>query len=133
MLTQLRTADIPHRVLALFVLIGILVVIGCGGGRAHYTIGGTIAGLSGSGLVLLDNGGNDLTVSAGPTSFPGPNGEKCKPETRGLLKRIVVRGGLQHCIGKEVSRFEQGNDDFIENIDDACINTRADESLLMKP
>ena len=31
-------------------------------------------------------------------------------------------GGLQHCIGKEVSRFEQGKDDFIENIDDKCIH-----------
>ena len=30
-------------------------------------------------------------------------------------------GGLHHCIGKEISRFEQGKDDFIENIDDACI------------
>ena len=34
-----------------------------------YTIGGTISGLSGSGLVLQDNGGNNLTVSAGTTSF----------------------------------------------------------------
>jgi hypothetical protein len=51
----------------------------------------------------------------------GPNGEKCKPETRGLLKRMSIKGGLQHAIGKEISRFEQGQDDFIENIDDACI------------
>lgn len=51
----------------------------------------------------------------------GPNGEKCKPETRGLLKRISIKGGLQHAIGKEISRFEQGQDDFIENKDDACI------------
>lgn len=51
----------------------------------------------------------------------GPNGEKCKPHTRGLLRRMAIRGGLQHCIGKEVSRFEQGKDDFIENIDDECI------------
>jgi hypothetical protein len=31
------------------------------------------------------------------------DGEKCKPHTRGLLRRIIVHGGLQHCIGKEVS------------------------------
>lgn len=55
------------------------------------------------------------------SSLPGPNGEKCEPETRGLLKRISIKGGLQHAIGKEISRFEQGQDDFIENIDDACI------------
>ena len=35
-----------------------------------YTIGGTISGLSGTGLVLQDNGGNSLTVSAnGPFTF----------------------------------------------------------------
>jgi hypothetical protein len=34
--------------------------------------------------------------------------EKCKAHTRGLLRRITINGGLQHCIGKEVSRFEQG-------------------------
>lgn len=34
-----------------------------------YTIGGTIAGLSGSGLVLQDNKGNNLSVAAGATNF----------------------------------------------------------------
>ena len=33
-----------------------------------------------------------------------------------------INGGLHYCIGKEVSRFEQGKDDFIENIDDVCIH-----------
>jgi hypothetical protein len=65
----------------------------------------------------------------------GPDGKKCKPHTRGLLRRIVVHGGFQHCIGKEVSRFEQGTDDFIENIDDDCIQydggrVAANESLI---
>jgi hypothetical protein len=35
---------------------------------------------------------------------------------------MTINGGLQHCIGKEVSRFEQGKGDFIENIDDVCIH-----------
>jgi hypothetical protein len=52
----------------------------------------------------------------------GPDGEKCKAHTRGLLRRMMISGGLHHCIGKEVSRFEQGKDDFIENIDDVCIH-----------
>jgi len=65
----------------------------------------------------------------------GPDGEKCKAHTRGLLRRMEVKGGLQHCIGKEVSRFEQGKDDFIENIDDVCIHydggrVAANESLI---
>jgi environmental stress-induced protein Ves len=34
-----------------------------------FTIGGTIAGLTGSGLVLQDNGGNNLTITSGQTSF----------------------------------------------------------------
>jgi len=52
----------------------------------------------------------------------GPDDRKCKPHTRGLLRRITVHGGLQHCIGKEVSRYEQGKSDFIESIDDVCIH-----------
>jgi hypothetical protein len=52
----------------------------------------------------------------------GPDGQKCKAPTRGLLRRMTINGGLQHCIGKEVSRFEQGKGDFIENIDDVCIH-----------
>jgi hypothetical protein len=65
----------------------------------------------------------------------GPDGEKCKAHTRGLLRRMTIKGGLQHCIGKEVSRFDQGKDDFIENIDDVCIHydkgrVVANESLI---
>lgn len=65
----------------------------------------------------------------------GPDGQKCKPETRGLLRRTPIKGGLQHAIGKEISRFEEGRDDFIENIDDACIQydggrVAANESLI---
>jgi hypothetical protein len=52
----------------------------------------------------------------------GPDGKVCKAHTRGLLQRMRINGGLQHCIGKEISRFEQGKDDFIENIDDMCIH-----------
>ena len=52
----------------------------------------------------------------------GPDGGKCTAHTRGLLRRMAIKGGLQHCIGKEVSRFEQGKNDFIENIDDECIH-----------
>ena len=48
---------------------------------------------------------------------------------------MTINGGLQHCIGKEVSRFEQGKDDFLENIDDLCIHydggrVAANESLI---
>ena len=48
---------------------------------------------------------------------------------------MTINGGLQHCIGKEVSRFAQGKCDFIENIDDVCIHydggrVAANESLI---
>jgi hypothetical protein len=56
----------------------------------------------------------------------GPDGQKCKEHTRGLLHRITIHGGVQHCIGKEISRYEQGKSDFIENIDDVCIHYDAE-------
>ena len=40
---------------------------GGGGGGATYTVGGTVSGLTGSGLVLRNNGGDDLPVSASGT------------------------------------------------------------------
>ena len=65
----------------------------------------------------------------------GRTARNVSPHTRGLLRRITAYGGLQHCIGKEVSRYEQGKTDFIENIDDGCIHydggrVTANESLL---
>jgi len=43
-----------------------------GGGSGPYTIGGSVTGLSGSGLVLRNNGGDDLPVaSSGPFTFAG--------------------------------------------------------------
>ena len=61
-------------------------VVSAGGGTANanitgilvscttntYSIGGTITGLTGSGLVLQDNGGDNLSVSASATSFTFP-------------------------------------------------------------
>jgi hypothetical protein len=57
-------------------LLGVsLFSTGCGSGSssttdpATYTIGGTVAGLTGAGLVLQDNAGNNLTVSANAKTF----------------------------------------------------------------
>jgi N-acetylneuraminic acid mutarotase len=50
-----------------------ITVSGCGGdsksAATTYTIGGSVTGLTSAGLVLQDNGGNNLTVSANATSF----------------------------------------------------------------
>ena len=63
------------------VLLASLSFSGCGGGSASrttpppstYTIGGTVSGLAGTGLVLQDNGGDNLPVSAnGGFTFPTP-------------------------------------------------------------
>jgi len=51
-------------------VVAALLLVACGSSPvavpppATYTIGGTISGLSGTGLVLQDNGGNNLSVSA---------------------------------------------------------------------
>jgi 6-phosphogluconolactonase len=50
----------------LIVVIGTLLVASCGGSNApqRYTVGGSVSGVVGSGLVLQDNGGNDLAIEA---------------------------------------------------------------------
>jgi hypothetical protein len=41
-----------------------------GSGSSTFTVGGTVAGLTGTGLVLQDNGGDNLAISAsGPFTF----------------------------------------------------------------
>src|SRR5215469_12506396 len=42
---------------------------GGGGGGMTYTIGGTVTGLTQSGLTLDDNGGDTLAVASGATTF----------------------------------------------------------------
>ena len=79
MLTQPSIGGAVCRVLLLSGLIVILIVSGCGssssyggggGGGVTYTVGGSVSGLIGSGLVLQDNGGDNLPVSAnGPFTF----------------------------------------------------------------
>jgi hypothetical protein len=46
---------------------------GTEGGSGPFTIGGTVSGLAGMGLVLVDNGGDDLPIGAdGSFTFPTP-------------------------------------------------------------
>jgi hypothetical protein len=72
-------ATVACNVLSICASLSLLLMAGCGaagsssttppGQTTTYTVGGTISGLSGTGLVLQDNGGNNLSVSAGATSF----------------------------------------------------------------
>lgn len=49
------------------------VAVAACGGKASFTVGGTIYGLTNSGLELKNNGGEPLVVPAGATSFSFPN------------------------------------------------------------
>src|SRR3989338_511818 len=59
----------------LFFALASLTACGGGGGGGEtpppptYTIGGTITGLTGAGLILQNNGGDNLSISAGASSF----------------------------------------------------------------
>jgi hypothetical protein len=65
------------RIFFLFLIsfFGFISIVGTGGGGGGdgvttYSVGGTVDGLTGTGLVLQNNGGNDLAISAdGPFTF----------------------------------------------------------------
>lgn len=58
----------PRRNAGLLALVaGVLLLPGCGGGGSSsstYTVGGTVTGISGAGLVLQVNGGADLAIGS---------------------------------------------------------------------
>jgi uncharacterized protein YfaP (DUF2135 family) len=78
---QPRVAGVFCRLFALLAPIGISFLTGCGGGSSSgpsnpvtppttFTISGTVSGLTGTGLVLQENGANNLAVSGnGPVTF----------------------------------------------------------------
>jgi DNA-binding beta-propeller fold protein YncE len=74
MRTLPRIADVARRALAFCVLMCLPFVIGCGSSPpATYNVGGNVSGLKGSGLVLQDNGGDNLAVqSNGSFAFTTP-------------------------------------------------------------
>ena len=49
-----------------------LMLSGCRDNASGYIVAGTISGLSATGLVLQNNGGDDLTVPMGASSFQFP-------------------------------------------------------------
>ena len=69
----------PDRLKAVHVILTALLLADCGGGGnggagpppAAFTIGGTVAGLSGQGLLLRDSNGDSVSVAAsGSFTFP---------------------------------------------------------------
>lgn len=66
---RLLTFVTVDRVFALSTLIGVLLVIGCASSSnkktsSTFAVGGTVSRLKGTGLILQDNGGNNLPVTA---------------------------------------------------------------------
>jgi 6-phosphogluconolactonase (cycloisomerase 2 family)/environmental stress-induced protein Ves len=75
---NLKSFSKPYATASLVMLAALLTACGGGGGGGSntippppqsYTIGGSVSGLTGTGLTLQDNGGNNLQVAAGATSF----------------------------------------------------------------
>ena len=52
-------------------VVSAVMLVSCGGGSGTptYTVGGTVSGLTSGSLVLKNNAGDDLTISANSTSF----------------------------------------------------------------
>jgi len=91
----------------------LMAVGGCGGGGVKtptlppaYTIGGTITGLTGAGLVLQDNGYDNVTVSANATSFIFPTSLRSGDPYSVL---VLTQPGSQNCVVSGGSGMITGN------------------------
>jgi len=84
-----------------------------------YTIGGTISGLTGGGLELQDNGGNNLTVSAGASSFTF-NGSVPAGSSYSVTVLTQPSNPTQSCTVANGSGTANGN---VTNIEITCKTT----------
>ncbi len=96
-----------------------------GGGNGHtFTIGGTVSGLNGTGLVLQDDGGDNLTVTAnGAFTFATP-----VPE-RGMYAVTVLTqpsNPAQNCV---VTRGSGTVKENVNTVAVACTNVTATYSI----
>ena len=98
-----------------FLLVTMIVILtACGGGNGSlYTIGGTVSGLTGSGLVLQNNGGDDLAISADgdftfTTALIDGSGYAVTVLTQptNLSQTCVVTNGRGMLAGSNISNIE---------------------------
>ena len=115
------------RIYLVILLAGVsLFSVGCGGGStpktaqtpppATYTIGGSVSGLAGTGLVLQDNSGDNLPVSASATKFTFPT-----PVSSGSSYKVSVMtqpsSPIQDCVVSSASGTANAN---ITTVSVAC-------------
>ncbi len=98
----------------------LLVPLAGTGTAAYYTIGGTVSGLSGTGLVLQDNGDDNLPISAnGPFTF-------AKPVAGGSTYNVTVltqpSNPTQNCVVTNGSGTAYAN---VTNVQVACTTPAA--------
>jgi hypothetical protein len=99
----------------LLVVIGAAVAVGCGGSSdttpASYRVAGSVSGLAGTGLVLQNNAGDDVTVSPGAPSFSFPTAladgtqyaVTVKTQPRSPWQTCTVAGGSGTVAGANVT------------------------------
>ncbi len=97
------------------VVIGAAVTVGCGSSSdttpASYRVGGSVSGLAGTGLVLQNNAGDDVTVSPGAPTFSFPTAladsthyaVTVKAQPRTPWQTCTVTGGSGTVAGADVT------------------------------
>ena len=68
-----HTLCIMKKIILSWLVVGAAYMFsGCSGDESGYIVAGTVSGLSASGLVLKDNGDDDITIAVGARSFQFP-------------------------------------------------------------
>jgi hypothetical protein len=67
----------------------------CGGGSGDLYLGGTVSGITRDGLVLTNNGGDDLAVPAGSTNFQF--GNRVSTDDEFDIEVKSVPSNIDHC------------------------------------
>ena len=102
-------------VMVVVLVMSVVILMGCkskskGGGVVSYPVGGTVSGLTGTGLVLQNNAGDDLVVTAdGVVAFPTlvANGAAyavtVKTQPSAPLQTCTVNNGAGTIAGAEIT------------------------------
>ena len=109
-------AQPAFRFSSFFVLLFSLFLSGCGGGSgdgagvvsdSQYSVGGSVSGLSGSGLVLQNNGDDDLAVAGGSFEFAAllidGNTYEVSVKTQPMGQTCVISNGSGTITGEDVT------------------------------